>query len=227
MRENPAFYVTPTQSFSGLMQSIKHLDARISDSSGFGGRRYYQKSVSEGQRKYPNQLHQQHFWNFIRSATHLQSLVISCTHTLNFDLLSIDNLTALQELRLSGVQMSQDHFLKLAIQNSATIRAAELSCVQLDSGTWKSILLRLCSLPGLDHFYMDSCGYTTTGNSSMYAKLLLPPPDDPEDIETFNFEDRYSLGHLQRHVNSVRNKAGLPLYNDYDYKAAKLPPLDE
>ena len=209
-------------SFHRLMRSIRHLDVTVTDSSGNGGQRYWQESESEGQVKYPNQSYQNGFWDFIGSAPDLRSLCVRCTHVLDFDRLQINTLVNLQELSLSRVQMSQSHFLRLASQNASTLRAIELGFVQLDSGTWESTLLQLCSLPVLDSFFMESCGYTNAGASCRYAELLLPPPDDPRSIETTHFEDNYGLGHLQRHVNAVRAKARLPLYTDRDCKAIQL-----
>lgn len=47
---------------------------------------------------------------------------------------------------------------------------------------------------------------------------ILPPPDDPEDIETSNFLDIYALGNLQRQVNANRTAAGFSRISEYDYR---------
>ena len=206
------------QSFSGMMQSIRHLSASISDFSGQGGGRYVHEPTSSGQHNYPNQVHQQHFWDFIRSATNLRSLCLRCTHILDFDQLRIDHFTSLRELSLARVQMSQKHLLDLVAWNSSTLRAIEFQHVQLDSGTWQSTLLHLCSLSRLDHFFVDSCGYTSTGASSMYENHVLPELDNPLEIESVHSGDFDALGRLQRHVNAVRTSAGLPLYTERDYR---------
>lgn len=74
---------------------------------------------------------------------------------------------------------------------------------------------------------MRSCGYTISGALQGLAVQSLPPIDDPKAIETHHFEDQYALGDLQRHVNAIRATPSLPLYTDYDYRAAKLMTLEE
>ncbi len=205
-------------SLSWIMQHIRHLRVKVLDGSGPGGQRYFQSRESRGHRTTPNQGSQQFFWGFIASATNLYSLNLTCSHILKFDNLALDNFTSLRELRLVRVQMSQNRFLQLIAQVAATVRAIELDHIELDSGTWESILQHMCTLPLLDHFFIDACGYTDAGPSSRYRSGLLPPSDAPQSIETRHFEDYDGLSHIQVHVNAVRAAAGLPLYTDYDYK---------
>ena len=201
--------------FSPLMRSIRHLHVAISDASGSYGRRYCQEAESDGQTKHPNQAYRDEFWNFVQSAKNLQSLCIRCAHVLDFDLLPTHSLTSLHKLELQRVRMSQEKLVRLTAQSSSFLRVIRLFCVELDSGTWESILLHLCSLPKLVDVSVDSCGYTTSGSSRAFGLGGPPAGNDPRQIESHRREDSYALGHLKRRVSEIRAAAGLPRYPEY------------
>lgn len=146
---------------------------------------------------------------------------------LGFDRFCIDGLQFLREFRLMRVAISESQLRKLIEQNRTSLKAIQLDMVDLDDGTWESIMLLLCTIPRLHHFYIDSCGYTATEACSQHALGWLPGPDRPQNIETFRDRDIFALGHVQRHVNAVRSKAGEPLITEVDYRYLNYATLEE
>ena len=65
-----------------------------------------------------------------------------------------------------------------------------------------------------------------TGASSNLRPGLLPPIDDPKEIDTNDWKDMHALGNLQRQVNANRKAAGLPEMTDYDYRRTEMQSLE-
>ncbi len=131
------------------------------------------------------------------------------------DLLSIANFKQLHVLVLSRIKVSMENFEALITQNKSTIRALDFSQLELKTGTWENLFTSSCSLPHLKYLHIESCGYIQSSN---HAAGLLPPIDDPQDLETSHFGDYDALGDLQRHVMEVRDAAGLAQMTEYDFK---------
>ncbi|EGP85118.1 uncharacterized protein MYCGRDRAFT_110580 [Zymoseptoria tritici IPO323] len=218
---------TYTNPLTQVLESIHRLEVTISDVTGSGGQRYWPRSESAGHARHPNIRHQSELWEFIGLAKQLRVLTIQCSHVLNFDNFPVDGLQHLRELGLIRVSMSETQWSKLLDRTRSSLKAMELTLVDLTSGTWESCLLQLCTMSHLDHFFIDSCGYTANGASSQHALGLLPAPDEQTNIETMHFTDENALGHVQRHVNAVRQAAGMDLYDETYYRYLSSRSLEE
>ncbi|CAF9937578.1 hypothetical protein IMSHALPRED_000466 [Imshaugia aleurites] len=208
-----------------FLSQLRHLHVGILDNSGGFGQRYFFSQASSSQALFPNADHSKEFFTFVEMATRLESLSISCTHVLDMDMLSIVHFRQLQVLVLARIKVSMEILQGLILQNESTIRALDFRELELKTGTWQSLLLSSCSLPHLKYLYINSCGYI---QFPPYADGLLPPIDDPQDLETFHFKGYDALGDLQRHVMRVRDAAGLAQMTEYDFKwAYKEPNLSE
>ena len=207
-----------------VLSHLRHLHLGILDSSGSFGQRYqsYRSPASRSQTLFPNADHSKELFAFVEMATRLESLSISCTHMLDMDVLSTVNFRRLHVLVLYRIKVSMEKLQGLILENKSTIRALDFCQLELKSGTWESLLLSLCSLLRLKYLYINSCGYI---HSSPHATGLLPPIDDPEDLETTHYEDYDALGDLQRHVMRVRDAAGLAQMTEYDFKWGYKKPL--
>lgn len=111
-------------------------------------------------------------------------------------------------------------------RNHETLRSIFLWTVELKSRTWTNVLIQLCLHPQLEVFHMDSCGYSRDGKSSRWAPGLLPPIDDPQDIETLHLPDTFALGNLQRQVIANRHVKGLLEMGEFEYRHAKSEPVE-
>lgn len=97
---------TPSRSsIKSTMKQLKYLSVSISDGSGFGGERYYQRPPSSAQRAFPNEEYSDQFFELIQLAEELESLRISCTHVLNMDALDATHLCKLRSLELQRVKI--------------------------------------------------------------------------------------------------------------------------
>ncbi|OKO89697.1 hypothetical protein PENSUB_13763 [Penicillium subrubescens] len=154
----------------------------------------------------------------VELATNLEFLTIGSTDYLRFDPEPLSQ-NRPRYLYLNSVSISSDGLIAFINQSKESIRYIELRHIKLDSGTWQHVLLELCRLPHLLDFAIKSSGYSSTGSSSHPAPGLLPPIHHPEDIETYNDLDFYTLGNLQRQANTNRRAAGFePVSNDsYSY----------
>lgn len=212
------FQVEPATSpwpLKKVLSQLRQLHVGILDKSGSFGERYYSSEATESQTQFPNAAHARGFFDFVAMATDLESLSISCTHVLDLDLLSIARFKRLRVLILSRIKMSMGHLQRLIFQNTATMHGLDFLEVERKTGTWESLLLSLRSLLSLTNFWVRSCGYIET---SRHVRLLLPPIDDPQDLDTLHFNDFDALGQLQCHVTNVRDAAGLAQMSEYDYK---------
>jgi hypothetical protein len=219
---------TPARSsIKSILRQLKCLSVSVCDGSGFGGIRYYHEQPSSAQRAFPNHEYSAQFFELIQLAEELEYLRISCTHVLNMDTLDATHLYKLRSLELCRVKISHTMLLSIVKQNHETLRSIFLWTVELKSGTWTDVLIQLCLHPHLEAFHMDSCGYSRDGQSSKWSLGLLPPIDDPQDIETLHLPDTFALGNLQRQVIANRRANGLLEMGEYKYRHAKKEPVEE
>jgi hypothetical protein len=174
----------------------------------------------------PNHTHAIQLCRVVELAENLESLAIGSSEILNIDNMNLPDSLRLKSLKLQGISMLSHVFISIIEQCKDTITSIELERVELNSGSWQQVLLRMSRLSSLLDFYIGSCGYSRDGASSELRPGLLPPPDDPKDIETHNFLDIYALGNLQRQVNTNRLVAGLPRVSDYDFRHAQRETLE-
>jgi hypothetical protein len=98
-----------------------------------------------------------------------------------------------------------------------SIQDVQLYQVELNNRTWQYVLVEISQLHPrrLVEFYMDSCGYSSTGTSSEFIVGMLPFPDNPEPIETKHSADWTGLKYLQHGVAQNRTAMGLPEVLEY------------
>ncbi|KAL9631843.1 MAG: hypothetical protein Q9164_005673, partial [Protoblastenia rupestris] len=109
------------------------------------------------------------------------------------ELLELEYLKQLHVLEISNVNVSAGSFVALLIRNVRSLGALDLYGIELDGGTWETVFSQACKIPHLGYLFVASCGYHIHGASSQYAQGLLPEPNDPQDLETYNFADYDAL----------------------------------
>ena len=211
--------------FQDLLATLSHLNISIGDNSGPGGQPWILKPRSGAQNAYPNEKLAPGFFNFIENANNVESLRIKVTHVLNMDLLNTARFCRLRVLELRNLKVSWENFIAIVDNNRETLRAIDLDGIQLKSGTWKALLLKLCSLPQLDYFSMDACSYSSDGLSAWLVPVATAEMDSA--IETGSILDLHALGDLQRQVMYRRDLIGLPQMMEYDLKYSSWRPLEE
>jgi hypothetical protein len=210
-----------------VLQQLHHLNVGVYDNTGHGGQRYWSTPLSAAKSSFPNATHAFQLFRFIKLAENLTSLQISSNDILNLDDLDFSSLDHLHILYLSDTAISSENFLSLIERCSETMSRIEFLRVELNSGTWQDILVQISQLRSLRYFHIDSSGYSQTGQSSHLAPGLLPPLDDPQDIETHNFLDYNALGNVQRKVNANRSAVQLPQMTSFDYRRTQREPLED
>jgi hypothetical protein len=208
-----------------ILRPLRHLGLFVREYTGTQDQRYYREPVLPEYAALPTDTNSFHLFKMVELATNLESLAIGSTDYLSFDPEPLSQ-NRLRCLYLNCVSISSDSLLAFIDQSKESIRYIELWQVKMDSGTWQHVLLELCGLPRLLDFVIKSSGYSFTGSSSHLAPGLLPPPDDPQDIETYNYLDNYALGNLQRRVNTNRVAAGFQPFSDFEYSYINRPSLE-
>ena len=193
-----------------ILGSLRHLHLSVTEYTGLLWQRYDTRPVSPANAALPNESYAIHLFRLVQAAINLDSLLIRCTDVLTLDNIEFSPSLRLKSLCLDGVSISSPKLISLVEQCKDTVKHIELYLVQLNSGTWQNVLMRISKLPRLQYFLIDSVGYSLTGSSSELAARLLPQPDNPADIETNNVFDLFALGNLQRQVNANRVATGLP-----------------
>ncbi|PYI36086.1 hypothetical protein BP00DRAFT_442094 [Aspergillus indologenus CBS 114.80] len=110
----------------------------------------------------------------------------------------------LRTLSLSWIEISSDALLRLLEAVKDTLRSISFTEVHLRSGTWATVLTRMCFLPSLLQLYLKSNGYLWNGTTSFLVGL-----SEESELETRSPYDRPALGVLYRHISSNRVAAGL------------------
>lgn len=141
-------------------------------------------------------------------ATKLESLSISCTNPLNFDLFLQNRLYGLKNLSLSHINATGEYLSRFLTQNQLSIETICFEEVDLISKTWEDVLVQLCKFPLLLEVSIDDCGYAVDGVSS---QLRLRPEvwEDPENLESSRLRDKYALGDIIKLINPRRRGRGL------------------
>ena len=214
----------PTQ-FQDLLATLTHLDITIGDNSGLGGQHWMLKPRSDTQKAYPNETFAPGFFKFVEVANNVKTLRINATHVLDMDLLNTGRFCNLRILELRNLKVSWDRLVAVVENNTETLHAIGLEGIELKSGTWKTSLLKFCSLPQLDYYVMDLCSYSTDGLSA--AMVPAAAADLDSEIETKSILDYHALGHLQRQVIYRRDLLGLPQMMTFDLKYSNWKTLEE
>lgn len=208
------------------MSSLRSLTLNICDSSDPQGQRYFYKQTSMLLQTFGSQAqYAQSFFDFAGVPPNLESLAISCTAPLNFDLFDTSRLQRLRNLSLTCVKISGDHLLRLLTQNRATLDTIWFTQVELNSRTWEDVLVQLCGFPLLIQVAIQSSDYASDGLSSRFSICLLPEIDNPQSIEGFHSRDNYALGDLTRLVNRRRRERSLLEITDTEERSILLESL--
>ncbi|RAK86762.1 protease inhibitor [Aspergillus costaricaensis CBS 115574] len=216
-------YFFPSQSsplhipMDDLLHGLKYLALHVTAYTKRLGQRYWRTPVPAAYAAFPNDLHAAHLFRLVELAPNLEALQISSTDVLPFYTVHFSPALCLTSLRLARVLITFDHFRALTGQCKDHLKHIELSLVQLHSGTWHMVLTQLRQLPRLIDVSIKSCGYPATGPNA-HLRGILPEPDDPEPLETMNFEDYEGLSELRNFVNANRVALGLKPWERRDFR---------
>ncbi|PYH36340.1 protease inhibitor [Aspergillus neoniger CBS 115656] len=200
-----------------LLHRLKYLALHVTAYTKSLGQRYWTTPVLPAHAALPNDLHAAHLFRLVELAPNLEGLRISSTDIIPFHTIHFSPALRLTSLCLERVLITFDHIRALSGQCKDHLKHIELSLVQLHSGTWHMVLTQLRQLPHLIDFYIGSCGYPSTGPNA-HLRAFLPEPDDPEPLETMNFEDDEGLSELRDFVNANRVALGLKPWERRDFR---------
>lgn len=209
-----------------ILQQLRHLELYVCAYTNRHHQRYWATPILPENAALPNETHASYLFRMIEPAINVRSLSIRSLDILNLDPVKFSPSLRLWSLSLSSVSISAHKLLSLVDQSRESVRYIDLQLVKLNSGTWHHVLLEMSKLPRLIDFAIDSSGYSLTGLSSHLVPGLLPEPDDPSNIETYETLDIPALGNLQRAVNANRVTAGLQPFSEYEYKYIGEPSLE-
>ncbi|QKX58607.1 uncharacterized protein TRUGW13939_05732 [Talaromyces rugulosus] len=209
-----------------VIQRLRRLELAVCAYTDHRHQRYWRKPISPEYAALPNEDHASYLFKMIEPAINLTSLSIRGLDIIDLDTVKFSPSLRLRFLTLSCVSISAQNLLSLMVQSRQSLRVIGLELVKLNTETWHHVLLEMSKFPQLVDFHIDSSGYSLTGSSSHFVPGLLPEPDDPSAIETRERHDIPALGNLVRAVNANRVKTGLQPLSDYEYKFARLPPLE-
>ncbi|PYH73761.1 protease inhibitor [Aspergillus vadensis CBS 113365] len=191
-----------------LLHGLKYLALHITAYTKELGQRYWRTPVPPAYAALPNDLHAAHLFRLVELAPNLEALQISSMDVIPFHTIHFSPALRLTSLCLTRVLITFDHFRALTDQCKDHLKHIELTLVQLHSGTWYMVLTQLRQLPHLIDFSIGSCGYPSTGPNA-HLTVMLPPPDDPEPLETMSSADYDGLDELRDFVNANRVALGL------------------
>ena len=208
------------------ISSLRSLSLNICDNSGQYGQRYYYKKPSSLVQTFGSQeQYAQSLFDFASIAKDLESLTISCTVPLNFDLFLPEKLHSLRDLSLSCVKTTGEHLMCFMAQNRRTLEWISFTSVELMSRTWEDVFVQACGFPLLLQILVRSSGYARDGSSSHFGSALLPAFDDPQSLEGHRYRDEYALGDVTRLVNQRRREHDMYEISECDEPSVLLPPL--
>lgn len=207
-----------------LLHGLKYLVLHVTAYTKELGQRYWRTPVPAAYAALPNDLHAAHLFRLVELALNLEALQISSTDVIPFHTIHFNPALRLTSLCLARVLITFDHFSALTDQCRDHLKHIELSLVQLHSGTWHMVLTQLRQLPHLIDFSIKSCGYPATGPNA-HLVGILPPPDDPEPLETMSSADYEGLGELRNSVNANRVALGLEPWERRDFRWSRKGPL--
>ncbi|KAL4739041.1 protease inhibitor [Aspergillus similis] len=191
-----------------ILRGLKYLALHVTTYTNELGQRYWSTPVLPAHAALPNDLHAAHPLRLVELAPNLAALLIRGTDVLPFYSIHFSPALRLTSLCLKRVLTTFDHFRALIDQCKDHLKHVELSLVQLHSGTWHAVLTRLCQLPHLMDFSINSCGYPATGPNAHLAGILLEP-ENPKPLESINFADYVGLNELRKFVDANRVALGL------------------
>ncbi|PYH41640.1 uncharacterized protein BP01DRAFT_360132 [Aspergillus saccharolyticus JOP 1030-1] len=196
-------------SIEHVLQHLDHLGLRITASPSDAQPSHQPAGPAQNAAAYallPNQAHAHWLFKMIRHASHLKSLSIAGSETLDLDGASFSRSLRLESIHLHRVSISSYKLLSLVEQCKDSIRHIELRQVQLNSGEWQHVLSRMTHLPGLVSFVIKSCGYSSTGAGAAYAHSS--GGSSAAVMKTTNSTEILALGALQRRVHENRVNCG-------------------
>jgi hypothetical protein len=198
-----------------LLRGLKYLSLYVTAYTKVLGQRYWKTPVLPAHAALPNDLHAAHLLRLVELAPNLAALRIGSTDVLPFYTVHFSPALRLTSLCLSLVLITFDHFRALIDQCKDHLKHIDLYLVQLQSGTWHTVLTQLRQLPHLIDVSINSCGYPATGPNA-HLVGILPEPDNPKPLETLNFADYDGLDELREFVNANRVALGLDPFERTD-----------
>jgi hypothetical protein len=207
---------------ASVLRRLRHLGLHLRQWTSHDGHRRRARDVTPENAALPNETFAVNILKMINLAENIQSLEITSTNILDFDNATFSPSLRLRSLDLCRVSISARTLLDLMGNWRDSIRYIQLWEVELNAGTWKDVLVKLCMLPGLIDFQIESSGYSAAGSSSELRPRVLPEIGDSQQLETVHFSDIPALAILQHRVNANRTAAGLAEISHSTYRAAKL-----
>lgn len=133
-----------------VLGRLRHLSLTVCDTSGRHG------PVSLLKRRFPNAEHAVRLFRCIELAPQLQTLRISAPDALDLSSFQWPVSLQLHALYLHGVTLSAEALVTIV---GSSMVQAELTGVELSSGTWRDVLDAICPSPNLLRLRVRSCGY--------------------------------------------------------------------
>ncbi|KAF8523580.1 hypothetical protein JB92DRAFT_2827306 [Gautieria morchelliformis] len=203
-----------TRTLSFLMHRLQHLSVSFVDGTGGAGGSFGRQSQSYIQVAFPNARYETSFFNFIALAKNLRSLKISCPQYFDLDRIDRSNLQKLDSMELTCVKAKVGTLLSLLSPRKTSFKHLILQNVQLKSGTWHTIFRHLLTVPTFVAFQVIVSSYSADGESAQYRLRILPPMDDPQEVESLCFDDFFALDDLKTAVAKRRTDVGLPAWQN-------------
>ncbi|KAJ4168392.1 hypothetical protein NW754_002264 [Fusarium falciforme] len=165
-----------------LFRRLRYLDLR------------YEQSTEEGEGiefrwMYPNQEYDKYIRKLLPLAPNIRALWLQGSDALMLDRSAFSPSHRLRSLNLESLSMTGDAFCTIVHQSMETLERVVVRGVYLESGRWKKILLEMCKLPLLTHFYIETCGYQAEGESAHFNPSDLGSRPEDSIIETTESDD--------------------------------------
>lgn len=174
-----------------VLRRLRHLSLCISEWTSDQDQRYYFRPVFYENAALPNPTYAKNLCKMVELAENLESLAVDSKDIINVDNMNLHKSIRLKTLSLERVSISAHVLISLIDQCENNITSIEFSRVELTSGTWENVLVRISRLSKLLNFWVVSGGYSRDGTSS---HLRASSSNFGEDIETSDVLDTYALG---------------------------------
>jgi hypothetical protein len=208
-----------------IAERLRHLSVEFCDYEGSSGDLNESSSLPATKSEFSNMISSFQTFRLVELTKNLDSLYLRSIETFNLEGLNLGHFRNLHTLYLARVAISAESLLSLVEQCKEPLKRIALERVELNSGTWETVLIRMSQLPSLGYIYIDGVGYSTTGKSSHLVPRQLPLVDDLEEIRTSNPLDHQARARLERQINANRRAAQLLEFPEDCFRYTRLEPL--
>jgi hypothetical protein len=208
-----------------IAERLRHLSVEFCGHEGNSGDLNETSSLPAAKSEFSNMICSFQTFRLVELAKNLDTLYLRSIETFNLEGLNLGHFRNLHALYLARVAISAESLLSLVEGCKESLKRIALERVELNSGTWETVLIRMSQLPSLRYIYIDGVGYSTTGKSSHLVPRKLPLVGDLEEIRTSNPLDHQARAHLERQINANRRAAQLLEFPEDCFRYTKLEPL--